>query len=119
MKEYTIHCNEEELGLLLTAVELQMRMRLGQGFAVCENLFDRSDTLGCIDMKEAYEPILDLVLRKMTHPNDPTRISEHLLETQMVERDMWAALNDTVIGAKEHSMALGKYGLMKIEEAEN
>lgn len=113
MKEYTIHCNEEQLRLLCSAVELQMRVRLGQGFALTENLLDiTSDRYG--DKRELLEPILSAILRKMVEKSYG-RLYDHITETRTEERDMWISL-EKALGRRDNEIALGKWGLMKIEE---
>ena len=112
-KEFIIHCNEDQLRLLHSAVELQMRVRLGQGFALTENLLSfEDDKYG--DKKEIYESLLNEILRKMV-VKSYCQLADHLQETRTEERDMWISL-EKALGMRENEIALGQWGLMKIEE---
>ena len=113
MKNYTIHCNEEQLRLLRSAVELQMRVRLGQGFALTENLLDFVDPI-YMDKKTFLQPLLDIILRKMVE-DSPGVLTEHVQETGREERDMWVSL-EKALGMRDGDISLGEWGMMKIEE---
>ena len=110
MKNYTIHCNEEQLQLLRTAVELQMRIRIGQGWAITENLIDITDP-DYRPLKDAYDHMLDAVLSRISINIDGTL--KH--PNTMIERDMWIGL-ENAIGMRTEEIGLSEYGLMKVDE---
>ena len=116
MKNYIIECNEEQLRLLRSAVELQMRVRIGQGWAITENILSFGDA-DYRDVKEHYDRILDEVLRNVayTHPQYG-KLRECVSRTREEERDMWVSL-ENALGMRTGEIALGMYGLMKISEA--
>lgn len=113
MKEYTIRCNEEQLHLLRSAVELQMRVRIGQGFALSENLMSiDNDSYGY--KQELYEPLLNEILRKMTEKSYCT-LADHIAKTRNEERDMWISI-ENALGVRNEHISIGKWGFMKIDE---
>lgn len=110
MKNYTIHCNGEQLRLLCSAVELQMRIRMGQGWAITENLIEITDP-DYRPLKDAYDHMLDAVLRRISINIDGTL--KH--PNTMIERDMWIGL-ENALGMRTEEIGLSEYGLMKVEE---
>lgn len=110
MKEYVIHCNEEQLQLLRTAVELQMRIRIGQGWAITENLIEITDP-EYRPMKDDYDDILDAILRKIVIAPDG-RLKH---QQKWIERDMWVGI-ENAIGMRKGEIGLSEYGLMKVDE---
>lgn len=115
MDNYIIHCNEKQLRLLESAVELQMRVRFGQGFGIIDNLSDFSAPKR-YEFGEFYEPILDAILAKIIM-NDKNRIRNEISNTRMIERDMWKSLVNTRYDEND-DISLGEYGFMKIEVEE-
>lgn len=112
MKEYVIHCNEEQLRLLKSAVELQMRTRIGQGFAIIENLcYGDADFR---DKFEAYDSILNEVLNKIV-VIDYCHTRKSLDNTHMTERDMWIGL-ENALGFRIGETGLSDYGLLKVDK---
>lgn len=109
MKEYIIRCNEDQLQLMRSAIELQMRVRIGQGWAITENLLDIIDP-EYRPLKENYDSILDSILRKIACNPDGTLRHQQ----RWVERDMWCGIEDG-LGIKTDSFPLSEYGIMKVE----
>lgn len=107
MKNFIIHCNEEQLSLLCSAIELQMRVRIGQGWAIKENICG----YGTDDITELCSRVLDDILRPMTI-NPDGRVK---YERRWIDRDIWASLRQALCGGTDET-ALGEYGLMKVEE---
>lgn len=107
MKEYVIHCNEEQLQLLRSAVELQMRVRIGQGWAITENLLGYSIN----EMRETLSKLLDDILRPMVFNDDGT----YKRGKDWIERDMWIGL-ENALGMRTDEIGLSEYGLLKVEE---
>lgn len=107
MKNYIIHCNEEQLRLLCSAIELQMRVRIGQGWAITENLCGYAID----ENRELYNRLLDDILRHMTI-NDDNTLKRH---KDWIERDMWIGI-ENALGMRTGEIPLSEYGLMKVEE---
>ena len=107
MKQYIIHCNEEQLRKLCSAIELQMRVRIGQGFAIVENLCG----FAIDENRELYTRLLDDVLKPMTiNPDNTLKIPK-----DWVDRDMWIGICNA-LGMRTGESSLSKYGLLKVEE---
>ena len=110
MKQYIIHCNEEQLRLLRSAVELQMRIRIGQGWAITENFIEITDP-EYRPVKDSYDDVLDVILRKITFGDDG-RLKR---QPKWIERDMWIGI-ENALGMRTGEIGLSEYGLMKVEE---
>lgn len=110
MKQYAIYCNEKQLELLRTAVELQMRVRIGQGWAITENLLGYSMN----EMRETLNKLLDDILRPMVFNDDGT----YKRSKDWIERDMWIGL-ENALGMRTGEIPLSKYGLLKVEEVKD
>lgn len=113
MKNFVIHCNEEQLNLIRTALELQMRIRIGQGWAITENLMNISDE-HYADYKDAYDDVLNAVIKNMVLNCDGTC----KYADRWIDRDMWIA-TETALKLRDSDVGLSEYGIMKIEEVEN
>lgn len=117
MQMYTIRCNEEQLRIIRDAVELQMRIHTGQGWAITENLtnngWQKNQDKGII--KELYDSVLTEMLKSMFIFSEPT------VEYRETERDIWAMMSNALLtgNAKYSSMQLGQYKppvIKKVEE---
>ena len=117
MKKYVIECNEQQLRLLRSAVELQMRVRIGQGWAITENVM----AIGMpqyADMKDHFDPVLDAICRIISSkPNKQGEMLDCNAETRYIERDMWIGL-ENALGMRRDNFPLGDYGILKVEEKE-
>lgn len=109
MKEYTIRCNREQLELLRSAVELQMRVRAGQGWAITENLRDIAGDR-YTECKDAYDKLLDVILQKIVFSGEYYRNP-----LNWIERDMWIGIENG-LGVRDDVSELSAYGLMRVEE---
>ena len=121
VKKYTIECNEEQLRLLRSAVELQMRVRIGQGWAITENVIPLADER-YRELKDAYDPILDVICRIVSAKDG---FSGYMLElrdenaaTMEIERDMWIGLENG-LGMRKNEIGLSEYGLLKVTKKED
>lgn len=110
MKNYIIHCNYEQLQLLRSAVELQMRVRIGQGWAITENLSEICDKDYRL-YKDMYDRILDNILTNIVC-DDNHRLKKG---KGWIDRDMWIGI-ENALGMRNGEIALSEYGLMKVEE---
>ena len=107
MTEYIIRCNEAQLRKLCSAIELQMRVRIGQGFAIVENLCG----FAIDENRELYPRLLDDILKPMTmNPDNTLKIPK-----DWVDRDMWIGICNA-LGMRTGEIGLSKYGLLKVEE---
>lgn len=110
MKNYVIHCNEEQLQRIRSALELQMRVRIGQGWAITENITDICDK-DYVFYKDAYDRILDDILTKIVC-DDQHRLKKG---KDWTDRDMWIGC-ENALGIRVGEIALSEYGIMKVEE---
>lgn len=109
MKQYIIHCNEEQLRLMRSALELQMRVRIGQGWAITENLIEIIDP-EYRPLKDSYDDVLDAILRNIVLDNGRLKHPQ-----EWKERDMWIGC-ENALGARTGEIGLSEYGIMKVDE---
>lgn len=112
MKNYIIHCNEEQLQRIRTALELQMRVRIGQGWAITENLMEICDKDYRL-YKDMYDRILNDILTNIVCDDN------HSLKKgkDWIDRDMWIGC-ENALGVRAENFPLSEYGIMKVEVSE-
>lgn len=116
MEKYMIVCNKHQLELLANAVELQMRGRIGQGWAITENIIPfRSKDYR--ELKDVYDPILDVIVRRVASVDHyhPYELRPENANTRDIERDMWISL-ENALGKRDEELSLGEYGFMEIKK---
>ena len=115
MKTYTIKVNEDQLRLMCSALELQMRVRIGQGFAITENVttFKFPDDVDLQNTeKELTRIIKPLVIMPGQHDQFP-----HLARTRWIERDMWKSC-EHALGMTDADIGLSIYGFPEVTQHE-
>lgn len=117
MKTYTITCSEEQMRLLRSAVELQMRIRFGQGWAITDNLMPitRNDYR---TVKDLYDPVLNQMLEQIVMQDGyRNRIRPELADNRSTERDMWIAL-ECGLNLRNDPVYLSDIPPLKVEVSE-
>lgn len=114
MKKYQIEVNEHQLRLLHSAVELQLRVRLGQGWAITENILPLTAS-DYRTIKDAYDPVLDALMRCIALEPYTHTTRECNAATSQEERDMWVSF-EQALGMRKSEVSLGNYGFLNIKE---
>lgn len=115
MKKYQIEVNERQLSLLHSAVELQLRVRFGQGWAIIENILPITAS-DYRTIKDAYDPVLDTLMRRIAIDPYTQTMRACNAVTSQEERDMWVSFEQAIGYRQSGEVPLSKYGFLNIKE---